>query len=288
MIPIGVSWKLIQTAIRRADQEALTLVKSVMQRNYYALCEKTDWVSLRRSKTLTFASSDSAGKILPSNLVNIIGVLDSEGNPVYPAEAGQASVGDGRCKWFFPPTAVPPLVDQDAAAISANETHFVLTPTLASDYAGEFIRFGAEPGIYEIASALTLASAYRGPKQDAARYQIRPTGTRMLAIVNDDGDFESKAVTVHYWAYPEPLTEDWQVPCLSAKGCRALELMTIIELVGLLLDKKERQADVYRNELERPDGTGVLNDAISGNPHFVSPIVPRNRYGSRIYFGRAR
>ena len=105
-------------------------------------------------------------------------------------------------------------------------------------------------------------------------------------LVDPDGTTQDDTVQVHYWAYPEPLYEDWQVPQIPS--VRPLELLTLITMLGPI-DKRRTEVQDYRTEYEdRGTAAGALTDMYSMNPVFLSPAVPRGRTGRISYLGRRR
>lgn len=73
------------------------------------------------------------------------------------------------------------------------------------------------------------------------------TGALRLGLVDGQGEDAGDTVTVYYWVYPPALAQDDDLVLLP--GSRALILKTLVDMLGLM-DKKEAQADRYRQEYE--------------------------------------
>jgi hypothetical protein len=267
-----------------------TLAKLV-QRHYYALCARTDWQAMRNKTALTFAAS-AAGVILPSDLVGILAVIDSDGNPYHPTARAEAVNHGYRRSWMYVETPTTPLdvIVPDGnpgtgLTVGENQATFSVA-ALGGDRTGEYIRFSAEPGFYKLTGAAAFTPTYRGANLSNQPAVVRPASTRFIKITDEYGDLASGTVNVYYWAYPEPLYQEWQEVMLPAT--RALELMCIIDIVGGQ-ERMRAQADAFRMELESPStGIGAWADMLALNPKFVSPAVPRDYLGQKMMFGRRR
>ena len=261
--------------------DAKDTVRRVLQRRYFSLCERIDWRGLRRSVDLTFDTTETDGLYLPSDLVNILSIVSSDGDTVYyPTEPGYRYRGDGKSRWFYPSVEVTPLAAGTNLLIGQGET--TLTgPTI--DGTGEFIRLGGEPGYYKIAShadgTTTLASVYNGPSMSNKEYVIRPPETRKLVLIDSAGELLADTVTVWYWEYPVPLYLDSDIPAMNG---RLLELAMWMDLVGAN-QKRQTEARMYRDQFDE-----ALSNAIAANPKYVMPNVPRHRKGQGLFFGRNR
>lgn len=278
MTPIGASWQHIQDALRLFGQDDLSTIQRRTQASYYRLCEMTDWQRLRRNMTFT-AAAGASGAILPADLIGIVAVRDADGNQYDPCEE-QNATGDGRYPrraWFYRQEAVEPLYAGKSITIAKDSISFTASPAVTSAMIGEYMRVGTDPGYYKIASTTTLATRYRGPDIEAKSYVVRPPTTRRLCITDVDGDLTGGTYQVFYWAYPEPLWQDWQVPLLPST--RAVELLAIIDCMGTI-DKQEKAADNYRQEF-----IAELSRMQSQNPKFSPPVPPKDHQGNRRTFG---
>ena len=298
MNPIKSSWQNVQDAIRLWDNPNFDKIKRICQASYYELCRKTNWISLRRTKETTVTALETDGIYLPSNLIGITAVISKvsgEEKKYYPTDESKRYMGDGKYHWYYINKAVATLENPlKGISINENATTFTASTAFTADHTGEYVRFSSEPGLYEITKSsatfktMTITPSYKGGKISNKGCIVRPEDTKKICIIDPDGDLTADTVTIYYWAYPEPLYRDFQVPMLP--GSRPLELMTIIAMIGLM-DKKESVADKYREELNglgRWDGHGALDEMMSKNPVFLAPMIPRDRRGKIIYFGRQR
>jgi len=272
---------------QRHDKDGEDMVKRALQREYYKLCTLTDWVQLRNSVELVFTGNETDGKYLPSNLINVTGVVcesDGEETVYRQTREERRYVADGRERWYYPNVQVTPLVDKKRA-LSASQGTTTVTG-VGADHTGEFLRAGSEPGYYEITSynssndRSTISPKYWGPKLSSKAVVVRPSETRKLQIIDSAGDNDDTTVQVYYWGYPPPLYRDSDVPRLPTT--RALELRLWIALIAPVR-KRKTEADGYKQEL--PDAEAEM---MSANPRSVEPMRPVGRRGRRIRFGRHR
>lgn len=280
----GELWKSGCDVLGLYANDALDLVKRVLQRRYFDLCKATDWQRLRRSVSLTFTGSETDGHYLPSDLVEILAVVDETSGQeqvYYPTEQSYRFRLDGKCHWFYPPVAVDPLQMSDNGLTISNGALTLTGVTV--DGTGEFIRLDEEPGFYKIASyaapTTTLESRYYGPDIQNKAFVLRPPETRKLVIVDENGDLAAGTVKVYYWQYPTPLYLKGDVPVMDS---RVLELATWKDLVGPN-QKRQTEARQYAADFE-----DAMSDALAKNPKFIMPNIPRSRTGRQIFFGRSR
>lgn len=269
-------WENIETGLRRHGLDDREIIQKTTQVEYYRLCEYTDWQLLRRSASVAVAST---GTRLPADLIGIMAVMDSNGDEIMPAEQQTREFGGWNKKcWHFVQSGVTPLFERKALTVERDATAITVDPALDSTAVGEYAVLGSEPGFYKLASATALETPYRGPRLDKVTITVRPRTVKMLAVTDASGDASAETVTVHYWAYPEPLYQEWQIPLLPTS--RILELRTIINILGFQ-EKQERAADNYRNEF-----LSALSDALRLNPKFRVPVPPQAAAGLGLKFGR--
>jgi hypothetical protein len=275
MMPIGSVWENVQNSLRLMDDETLAIIKRRCNAAYYRLCELTCWQRLRRSASIVFDGVN--GAILPADLIGIMAVVDSDGNELAATEENSQGESYPCFAWYYQHAAVEPLRVEKGLTILKDATTISTTTALTAAMVGEYLRIASEPGFYKIASATTISTAYRGDAQTRVIYVVRPPTTRTIAMVDEEGDLYAGTYAVHYWAYPEPLFQEWQTPLLPS--VRALELATLVDILGTM-DKQEKIADTYRAEL-REEISRMQNQ----NPRFVRPTPMMAHDGSRVRFG---
>lgn len=282
MYPIGTVWNKVADAWRKHASPDMSRIKASCQDNYYHLCTLMDWQLLRRKVSATLSGTDTTGYLLPGDLCQIIAVIDSDGMQIVPSN--QANVGEAlvRRHWAYADGAIAPVAAEYGSGkgitIQEGATDFATTTAISAAYVGEYIRLASQPYAYKLTSATALTPAYRGPALVKKPYEVRPGNCRRILIYDEDGNLFGDTVTIHYWVYPEPLYQEDQIVMLP--GTRPLELLTIIEILGLI-DKAK--VEPYRAEYEI-----ALNDMISSNPSFPKPLMPRGIGGATFYFGRKR
>ena len=156
--PIKASWQLIQDALKLQDNETLDTIKRETQKNYYRLCELTDWQGLRQVKEITFTGNETDGVYLPSDLIGIMSVVceTSGSRKVYHPTTEQRRYFDReKYRWYYPDVKVSEL-DTLTSGININHESLAFTGTLGGDRTGEYIRFDTEPGLYLVAALKTF------------------------------------------------------------------------------------------------------------------------------------
>lgn len=274
--------------MRLSDSGSLDTIKQTLQNIYFTMCRQIPLPALRRSVAKTFASTDTDGLLMPSNMAAIQSVVDETSGServYYPTDESLRYKGDGKYHWFFRNIAVSPLVNvKNGVSIQQDATTFT---GMTTDYTDEYIRFGMEPGLYLLSAISTISSAYRGPNQNNKGCIVRPADTKRLCITDGDGVNDATTVRVFYWIQPDPLYNDYDVPVMPDNG-RALQLQLWIDLIGPL-EKRKSEADQYRAELYGTDGGGgAWNELLAMCGGSMQPAIPRDRKGHVIYFGRQR
>lgn len=284
--PLGLSLKNLANQTGRHTPDDRKILHDAYQSSYFHVCQMLDWHQLRRNVTITFASTDSAGKILPSDLAGIIAVVDTtDGSKYHPIAEHNYKQLDGRRHWYYSSDAVTPLFFQKGVSVDSGSATLTFSPALGSNPTGEYIRLGAHPGIYKMTAAATITPKWKGDKLTDERFQIRPESTRKLCITDADGDFQADAVKVYYWVLPEPLYVDEQAPVVPDAKC-----IEIHALASFMRDheKKRGHSESLMQEFDDGQGRGAFWQAASMNPTFKLPMIPRGRDGSKAYFGRSR
>jgi len=178
----------------------------------------------------------------------------------------------------------PHLEGNDLDVVTGASTLTSATLT-ASPETGEFIKFGDEPGIYELTAATTFTPAYQGKNLSDARFQVRLPGTKKFTVLDPAAEYDSNAsVVLHYWKMPPPLYRESDLVLLPS--ARPLELMTLIRFIGQQR-KSESDANVFRQELAGADGkSGVLADMMRDNPSFPSGRGTRDQKNQQMTYGQ--
>jgi hypothetical protein len=283
-------WKYIQTEIADTSDETLVEIKQIYNLAYFDMCSMRAWSTLRARKTQAFTLNQTTGSLMPSNMENVFFICDGS-DPVLEwrrsdEEGHHIDTLDG--KWYWDSVnAVTALASGDDVTVTANSTAVTSSgasfPDPAStDCTGEFIRFGDNQGIYEIAAhattgALTLSDAYRGDTvAGTAYFEIRPPSiTRRMLI--DPADAET--LYIHYWKRPLPLYNSYDIAMLPGAG-RAL----MIKALQMMLMSQKYDVDAARLQRDYEMAEGEM---LAMEPR-MRPSVPRDACGNRLMFGRRR
>ena len=264
-----------------SDPETKKTIHKAIQRAWYKIIRRHAWQFCRRTFSIAATTADTAGMLLPGDMVNILGPIQDTSDVMYMETAPNIlPQGDGNYWYYLDNVAVNPLLEQ-RTTLSINEgaTTFTLAGWDAS-YIGEYIKFGSEPGIYLLSGTKTISQAYWGPKISGGTVIVRPNTTRRLSFIDGDGDRVAVTATAHYWAFPAPLYHEWQT--FPDHLTEPLKWATVAEVKGYTIDKKRGLAmRDYGPEFDRE-----LFLAIASDP--APPIVEirRDNRGLRRTLGR--
>ena len=263
-------------------------IRTIIQAHYYDQCKLVDWQPLRRHATLTFTGSETQGQLLPSDTIGVMAVQrETAGSErfYFPSEEHMRYIREGKSRWFFESDDVAPIVTRDAIGINNGALSWSGTMTSAAD--DEYFQIEDWPGFMKITDAANKAftPAYWGPKISGKTAVVRPPGTKRLMVVDRNGDVDSGAIQVYYWAYPEPIWQDWQDHVLPSD--EPLFLSCLIEMLAPNRQRR-REVDRYQLLLDNARGDGALPEMIAGNPKFITPYIPHGKTGRPQAFGRNR
>lgn len=273
---VGDIWRGIQDAVRIHDNETLEVIKRITQQCYYRLCELVDWQPLRRTVSVVY-DGGATGTLLPADLIGILAVVDDDELPVMGPVKNQQMPYQNTSQdtYRLMEASVDPLVvakgigvEQDSATISGVDL---------TSYVNEYLRIADYPGFYKITAATTISPVWRGPRLQSKEYVVRPPTCKRMGFVDYTGTNAAGTYTVYYWAYPEPLFQEWQQPLLPTS--RALELLSIISFLGFH-EKQEKAADNYRAEYRL-----AYDEMRAMNPKFHMPQPPQSPGNTALKFG---
>jgi len=271
-VAVSSVWETVKSVARcRNNLEEIKVMQKICNNCYTELCAMTSWVNLRVQKQFSFpASVDSTGFWLPGDLLGIDSVRGTAANSLREyilRDQSGVDYDENTFRYYFSDICTDPL-DSGSDLLLSNETNTFSAPSLgASDYTGEYVKFGAEPGCYLLDSANTFTPQYNGPDMQDENFQIRPQGTKKFTIIDPGGSFDNQStVNVFYWKLPPPLYRASDLILLPSS--RPLELMTLIRFIGQNR-KNEIDAGIYRSELLGQDGkSGILQSMLQSNPSF--------------------
>lgn len=249
---------------------------------WYAIMREHPWQFVRRSTTLTTATGDTQGGLLPANAIGIIDpVEDADGNRYFRRDAAGTPTHDDHYWYSLDAAAITPLLESArAVSIVESAAGFTLATAWSAGYVGEYALLGDEPGMYLISGTNTLAESYWGPRLDSKAIVIRPRECMSLTPTDGSGARIEATLTVHYWAYPAPLYHDWQT--LPDYLVEPLRWLTLIHAKGHIVDQKQglvatRYEPMYQSALAR---------AIVQNPTGALTAFATDNRGKRRSMGR--
>lgn len=278
MIPCGT---MIEELLDQCNRPAGT-EDEVFKRQVWAklneahrdVCGVYDWNVLKTTATLptTF--------LVPADCRTILHVSDTNKTP-YNFVNGHNRNSDFNYNWYFDTSIATPLAEGTTLAISEYATALTSTAEFpATTCAGEYVRIGANVGIYKIStwtstSAMTLVDHFRGDTLSDAIFEVRPRGTQVLAFCDSTGSAltTTEDVEVTYVRYPLPLYREEDIIELPgyAPAVRIRALQKLLAMLGF-----NQAADRLKSEY-----TAALSEMRATEPS--SPLIaPTKMFHRRI------
>lgn len=238
--------------------------------------ESHSWHKLRKVAELDLSESSETlgeeGVWLPGNLAGVDAVQDVTTNRFYTRRDTSAyDLGEYGMERYsvYTPSHTPLFWSEDCAVSKGGDT-FTSEDLGSTDYTGEWVKFGAEPGVYLLTDALTFSPKYWGDDITEGAITIRPETTRKLSVHNGAALKTSGKVRVYYWVYHPPLYRDSDM--LLFPYPRYVVLLMMRESVGTL---SRRDRNALNNELDM-----ARRESLRLNPFFQVPSHPKDRVGN--------
>jgi len=286
MQPVGQLWGDILSEVRRKSSETATdLMKRICRRAYYDLAKMTSWATMRETVEMDFTSTDELW--LPADLIDIDGVQGQSTDAFriyYPRNIASIIADENTYRYKFSDVRRTPFKAGADLVLASGATTFTAA-TLTTDYTGDFICFGDEPGYYELTAQTTIANAYYGPPIDAdGVWQVRPTGTKQMTLIDPAEETVNVKSNVFYTRLPMPLYREEDI--ISLPNARILELLVLIRMTGNI-QQRSFKANDYKEELygstkDPSRGEGLLGEVIRENPDFSMPMMARGVTGEVV------
>ncbi len=260
----------------RHDTSADASLSRLLNQILVSESEGHSWHKLRRVMEVDLSESSSdlgeEGVWLPGNLAGVDAVQDSSTGEFFTRRDTSAyDMGERGMKRYsvHTPSQTPLFWSDDCMVMKGADTF--TCPTLGSEnYTGEWVRFGSEPGVYQLTAAATFTPKYWGDDQAQGSIVVRPESTRKLSVHDGERLKTSGKVKVYYWEYHHPMYRDSDM--LLFPNPRYVVLLMMRESVGTL---SRRDRNALNNELDFH-----RKESLRLNPHFQVPSHPRDRIGN--------
>lgn len=265
------------------DESAETKAEILKHLNsaYFEIAAEHPWHLLTDQIT-------QANAVLPADLERILFVEDGDDKLYFKIGFPQRYNSERLYNYFDDIVYTTPLLSGADLVVTANSATVssAIGGFVSATHVGEYIRIGSNRGIYKIASvqsanSMTLADAYRGASATAQYFEIRPKGTRKLAMTDEQGvAITSTTLQLYYLKRPLPLYNDYDQIMLPSE-CDALR----IKVLRLMME-----SDKYDNDSLKQIGNydDALDKMKSLNPYPTRFSVPRDFMGNRFAFGPQR
>ena len=279
-VPAGQLWASLKTMCRITTSEEEIEMKRLLNLSLIDIGGSYPFRVSRRRATGTFTASDTSGIVFPADIAGMIGVKDDDGNTYYGRDDSRLIDDEAVYRWYYAePVTTALATGMNISATPGSTT--ISGPTITAAQIGEYIQIGSALGLYRIASTTTITPAFRGDEVVSSEYYcIRPVGTPRIAILDNHGDHIAATVYFHYWRYPSPLMQEYDlVPLPSTEP---LELRTAVRYWGDYKGEHE-EADRYEARYAK-----ALSDCKAMNPTKFTPQRRVDTQGQRIVLGRRR
>jgi len=275
---------VLRAARRTTSATDKAYVWRAINKFYFQLAEQQSWAALRERALIDMSSSGTTGALLPSHLVGIDRVRDQTDKfEFFPRDSYDIAPDEYGYRYETKMAGQEPYVRVTDGSVATESTTFASATIGTTDYTGEYVMFGREPGVYEVTAVNTFSPKYYGPALTDTTIVIRPAKTKRILLYDpSENVLTDRSVYVHYWRLPIPLYQDSDAVVLPTG--RPLELMVLIDLLGTVL-KRQIATDRYRNELRE-----AMDEEVRLNPTFSRSSSPRDKHGSLFslstnYFG---
>jgi hypothetical protein len=260
----------------KTDPEFITMVKGLVQHEYFSLCRKHSWAGLRRMTTIDFDGATSTGMWLPANMFGIDAVRDEDNGFIFwHRNRDELEPDETGYRYMTYRSSQTAAFDEEDLILRQEGTTFqsALLTADGTDYTGDYVKFGTEPGFYLLSGALAFGPAYWGPNMTQKRFIIRPKETERMVIYDpDETVLLDRTVEVYYWEAPEPLYRDEDVPTLPSADLLELKVLR------RLPEARERRP-VSQSEIRE-----VEADTLALNPDFSIDNPQRDRQKALFRF----
>ena len=288
-VPMGAIIERVQATIGDKSNETKVDIRNHLNAAYYSIANGRPWTNFTRQVTLS-------GVLLPGDMIVPIYAEDDTSQLYFRIGFPQRYFSQRLYNYFINLSVTTPLLTGTDMATTLNSTTVTsATGGFTAAMVGEYIRIGVNKGIYKISAVpdgntLTLADKFHGASwadPDAAAnltaqyFEVRPVGTKNIAQTNEiGGAITTTSFNLWYLANPIPLINDYDMILLPGDG-EAIYIKTC----RLMLETEKYDTDSLRRV---PDFEIELSKMQQLDPIPEKFIVPRDKQGTRLMFGRNR
>lgn len=277
----------------QSSETALTLLRYA-NRAYRDIKTCRPWSMSVKTVTLT-STANSSGVVLPSDFVKPVYVQDDKDYLYFQMDLKQR-YGSQKLYNYFQSleTCTPLLTGTDLATTINGTTVTSATGGFTAAMVGEYIKIGAEGGLYKIdavgdTNTLTLAEPFHwadftDPDAPVALedqyFAIRPPSTKKIMFTDENGDaIASSTLKLWYIYYPQKLYNDYDEVLLPS-----------IEPLRIKIARMMDETDRYTNDSLKkvPDFDKAMGEMRKLDPTPVGLPQPRDKHGNITTFSRKR
>lgn len=289
-VPAGFIIERVQHQLDDDSNDTKVDILRSLNAVYIKIAESRAWSTLLSLVT-------NPGTTMPGDLARIFYVEDDTDYLYFPTSSAKERYSSTRLYnwWKNMAVSTPLLSGTDMATTMNSVTVTSATGGFTAAMVGEYIRIGDHPGVYKIAtysstSTITLTDKFHGANftdpdtwadLSSQYFEVRPQGTLQVAYTDQDGDtLASTTLKMWYSRRPIPCLNDYDVVLLPGQ-CEAV----FIGVCKLML-----QSGKYDNDAMKriPDYDEAISQMKSLDQLDDKFRVPRDRFGSRMMFGRKR
>ena len=281
MIDAGELIFRIQKMLMDDSAETKAEILAHLNSSYMELAEEHPW-------HLLTSSVSPIPTVMPGDMTRILYVEDGQDKQYFKIGYPQRYASMRLYNYFDNLVVSTPLLTVADAVVVANSTTVTsATGGFTAGMVGEYVRFGANRGIYLIATVsnantILLANGYRGVGATAQVMEVRPTGTRQFIQTDYNGSVTTPSPTAKMWYLKKPLplyndTDQVQLP----GECDALR----IKVLQIMMVSDKYDNDSLKQDMPFEKAYAKMK---SLNPLPDRFVIPRDAQGARIRFGRYR
>lgn len=281
---------LIQDMLDDHSDETAVIILRVANMAHKEICAMRPWTLCTKQITVNLTTG-----ILPADFVKPVYAEDDTDYMYFQSDIKARYWNNRLYNYFMNLSVTSPLYSGSDLVTTINSTTVTsATANWGTDVIGEWIRIGAEGGVYKIAARpavtqLTLETAFKwasftdpsAPANLTAQYyEIRPNGTRKILATDEKGDaISSSTLKLWYLAEPPKLYNDYDQILLPS-----------IEAMTIKIARHFDNIDRYTNDNLKKVGDyeAALARMKSLDPMPLGVPKPVDRFGDRIMFGRKR
>jgi len=278
MYPVAQVLDTVNDMLDAVSKDKKQRVRQVANSRYFDIVRAFPYGAFRRlSENQTYDGTD--GLRLPACLAGILDIWDSEGNVYQERTRDQIVVTNSDLvpRWYVSSVSAARLRILEKMDLDHGETT-VAGGTFTAGEVGEWIAIDRWPAVWQVLTTSSITPAWGGEDQTSKPIQVRPAGSKVIKLVDEQGDALGDATDISYswWRMPMPLFQDHDMVLLPAQ--RPLELAILVTMLDR--DKRREDANAFRQEMAEE-----IAKMLGMEPEAHVPGLPQDLTGLTAGYG---